>query len=81
MLFDFVSYLAKIDPTQTYSVQLVSGGVVNVTARACRAAGDASLSRFPGRSSFILKHALPYVAGVGPQAPFSTFRQVGLILF
>ena len=76
MSFDFTSYLSIIDPKQSYNVHLLTGGVVNTTARASRGAcQDAAQSRFP--DSFILKHALPYVAGIGPEAPFSTFRQVG----
>lgn len=79
MAFDFTSYLAKLDPTQSYNIQTLTGGVVNITARASRVLEcEASLSRFPGHSSFILKHAPPYIAGIGPEAPFSTFRQVGL---
>lgn len=77
MSFDFVSYLSTVDPTQSYDVRLLTGGVVNLTARASRMTHcDASKSRFPSYPSFIVKHAPPFVAGVGPRAPFSTFRQV-----
>jgi hypothetical protein len=77
MPFDFISYLARIDPTQSYNVQQLTGGLVNLTVRASRASDcDASSSRFSAYSSFILKYAPPYVASIGPDAPFSTFRQV-----
>jgi hypothetical protein len=80
MSFDFVSYLARLDPAPSYTIQRLTGGVVNITARATKATDcDSSLGRFPGYSSFILKHAPPYVAGIGPEAPFSTFRQVGSV--
>jgi hypothetical protein len=77
MAFDFAHYLSILDPTVSYSIQPLTGGVVNITARAIRyEQPDSSMSRFAGHSSFILKYAPPYVAGVGPEAPFSTFRQV-----
>ncbi|KAF7509202.1 hypothetical protein GJ744_008262 [Endocarpon pusillum] len=66
----------RIDPMQSYVVQRLTGGLVNITARATRLSkSDIPVSRFASHSSFILKHAPPYVAGIGPEAPFSTFRQ------
>ncbi len=41
MAFDFLAYLARIDPMQSYVVQRVTGGSVNLTPRAmCNAASQ-----------------------------------------
>lgn len=77
MLFDFSSYLSKIDPSQSYTIQKLTGGVVNLTVRAIKKPSRTSdEGRFPGHRTLILKYAPPFVAEVGEKAPFSTFRQV-----
>jgi hypothetical protein len=77
MAFDFSAYLTRIDPSQSYNVNKLQGGVVNFTVRASKEGPqDTSEGRFPEAESLILKQAPPYVAGVGESAPFSQFRQV-----
>jgi hypothetical protein len=76
------AFLARHDPGARYSFEKCTGGMVNVTLRAIREA-DTNCDD-PGRLPFglqgelksvIIKHAPPYVAGVGPKLPFSTDRQ------
>jgi hypothetical protein len=77
MAFDFPAYLTRIDPSQSYNVTKLQGGVVNFTVRASKERLQSnSGGRFPEEESLILKQAPPYVAGVGESAPFSQFRQV-----
>ena len=81
MLFDFCSYLLKLDPSQSYSVKQLTGGLVNVTVRAVKCAGSsADDGRFPDHKSIVLKYAPPFVAAVGETAPFSQHRQVVLLV-
>ena len=79
MLFDFHSYLKTIDPINLYDIQPLTGGIINVTVRATKVTDHDhdDRSKFPGRKSIVLKHATPYIAAVGPNAPFDVFRQVG----
>jgi hypothetical protein len=77
MIFDFLAYLTRIDPSQTYVVTQLTGGVVNFTVRASKDVSQhVPRGRFPEDDSLILKQAPPYMAGVGESAPFSQFRQV-----
>jgi hypothetical protein len=77
MTFNFSAYLSKIDPTQTYAIKQLTGGVVNLTVRATKKTSTASSQGpFPLHASLVLKQAPPYVAGVGESAPMSQFRQV-----
>jgi 5-methylthioribose kinase len=77
MAFNFQTYLNRTDPSQSYNVTKLQGGVVNFTARAFKEGPQhVSEGRFPVTKSIILKQALPYVAGVGESAPMSQFRQV-----
>lgn len=76
MLFDFASYLLKLDPSQSYTVKQLTGGVVNVTVRAIKT--HANAGRFPDHRTIILKYAPPYIAGIGENAPFSQIRQVSI---
>lgn len=77
MAYDFASYLARIDPSQSYVVTQLTGGVVNFTVRASKSGSQHHAGgRFPEDDSLILKQAPPYIAGVGTSAPFSQFRQV-----
>jgi len=79
MTFDFSAYLSKIDPTQTYAIKQLTGGVVNLTVRATKKTSTASSQGlFPLNASLILKQAPPYVASVGEGAPMSQFRQVSI---
>lgn len=79
MLFDFASYLLRLDPSQSYTVTQLTGGVVNVTVRAIKSPEThANVGRFPDHRTIILKYAPPYIAGVGETAPFSQIRQVGI---
>lgn len=78
MSFDFQTYLKQLDPEHSYSITKLTGGVVNVTVRAIKAAQyDIDDGRFPGHRSMILKYAPPFVAGVGPEAVLTQNRQVG----
>lgn len=38
MTFDFKSYLEQLDPSYTYQVEQLTGGVINVTVRASKVA-------------------------------------------
>ena len=77
MAYDFARFLARIDPSQSYSVTQLTGGFVNFTVRASKD-GSYNLAggRFPDEESVILKQAPPYMVGVETSAPFSQFRQV-----
>jgi hypothetical protein len=76
-IFDFKNYLSNIDPANKYTVNLLSGGRVNLTVRAVKTAPyKAGAGRFPGHESIVLKYAPPYIAKDGEGAPFSQFRQV-----
>jgi hypothetical protein len=88
MLFDFVSYLHRLDPSQSWSVQSLPGGLVNFTVRAIKsrpASGSRTENksngsgpwRFAEHDSLILKYAPPYIAALGEGAPFDRLRQVG----
>ena len=57
-----------------WGVTRLSGGLVNVTVRAHARCGDCK-----SRSSVIIKYAPDFVAAIGEDAPFGTFRQVGTI--
>jgi hypothetical protein len=82
MTFNFSTYLSKIDPTQTYAIEQLTGGVVNLTVRATKKTSTASSQGLlPLNASLILKQAPPYVAGVGESAPMSQFRQVFTSLY
>lgn len=67
--FDFQSHLAALDPASIFTdVRTLSGSLVNLTVRA-RKDSASQPGRFP--SSIVLKYAPPFVAVVGPEAPFS----------
>jgi hypothetical protein len=79
MEYDFASYLSKFDPSERYSIERLTGGLVNITVRATKEDVNPEAlhrERFTGRKSVILKYAPPYVAAVGESAPFSQQRQV-----
>jgi hypothetical protein len=81
MAYDFAPFLARIDPSQSYSVTQLTGGFVNFTVRACKDGSyNLARGRFPDEESVILKQAPPYMVGVETSAPFSQFRQVGKIV-
>ncbi|KAK7032278.1 hypothetical protein VNI00_013237 [Paramarasmius palmivorus] len=72
---NFTVFLKEIDPTVSYSIIPLTGDLINNTVRATKLQGAAT-GTFPGHSSIVLKHAPPFVASVGEDAPFSVFRQV-----
>lgn len=74
-LFDFDDYLQHVDAGQSYKVDRLTGGIINVTARALRRP-SLGPSRFLDHTSIVLKHAKPYVATRGPNVPLSLKRQV-----
>lgn len=77
MLFDFSSYLSKFDPSQSYTIKQLTGGLVNVTVRAVKCAdSSADGGRFPDHQLIVLKYAPAFIAAVGETAPFSQYRQV-----
>lgn len=77
IFFNFASYLLKLDPSQSYTIKQLAGGVVNITVRAVKfPATKANASRFPEHNTIILKYDPPYIAGVGESAPFSQVLQV-----
>jgi hypothetical protein len=64
--YDFVSYLARIDPSQSYVVTQLTRGIVNFTVRASKNASQHPPGgRFPEDDSLILKQTPSYVADVG----------------
>ncbi|KAH8833339.1 kinase-like domain-containing protein [Flagelloscypha sp. PMI_526] len=74
---DFVAFLQSIEPTETFLIDQLAGGLVNVTVRATRqTASPPSSSPFASYPTFILKQAPPFVAAVGPSAPFTAYRQI-----
>lgn len=77
-LFDFTFFLSSVDPSQQYTIQSLTGGIINVTVRATKlpASNGANRGRFPDQDTLILKYAPPLIAGVGEAAPFSIYRQV-----
>ena len=57
-----------------WRVTRLSGGLINVTVRAHALRGGCK-----SRSSVIIKYAPDFVAAIGEDAPFGTFRQVRII--
>ena len=76
MLFDFEAFLSKIDPSQKYEFQSLTGGLVNLTVRATKVSPSGGI--FPKHKTLILKYAPPFVVALGESAPFSQDRQVYL---
>lgn len=77
MSFDFKTYLSEIDPTQTYTINSLTGGLVNLTVRAVKQPSiQISEGLFPSKQSIIIKHAPPFIAALGEEYQFSQFRQV-----
>ncbi|KAF8847051.1 hypothetical protein BDZ45DRAFT_733845 [Acephala macrosclerotiorum] len=74
MLFDFEPFLSKIDPSQKYEFQSLTGGLVNLTVRATKVSPSGGI--FPKHDTLILKYAPPFVATLGESAPFSQDRQL-----
>ena len=57
--------LLAFGPQGTFQLSQLAGGLINETVRAfCR------------HGSFIMKYAPPYIAAIGPSAPFGQERQV-----
>ncbi|EFR03082.1 hypothetical protein MGYG_06079 [Nannizzia gypsea CBS 118893] len=82
MSFDFDSYFKRLDPLNRWTVERLTGGLVNLTVRATknRTGSDENEGfnkpgRFKGYQSLILKYAPPFVASVGETAPFDQIRQ------
>lgn len=75
MLFDALGYFSRINPTEGYTVAVLTGGMMNITLRATKIK-SASGGRFPNQRNLILKYAPPFAAGVGEKLPITTFRQV-----
>jgi hypothetical protein len=75
MLFDATGYLGRIDPTQSYTIDVLTGGIMNITLRATKTTTLGG-GRFPDQPSVILKYAPPFVAAVGERLAMTTFRQV-----
>ncbi|ESK93973.1 protein kinase subdomain-containing protein pkl [Moniliophthora roreri MCA 2997] len=74
---NFIAFLHDIDPTISYSIIPLSGGLINSTVRAVKKPGSPQGSgSFPNEQSIILKHVPPFVASIGEKAPFSVYRQV-----
>jgi hypothetical protein len=76
MLSVFESFLSKIDPSQKYEFQFLTGGLVNLTVRATKVSPSGGI--FPERKTLILKYAPPFIAALGESAPFSQDRQACL---
>jgi hypothetical protein len=88
--FDFSAYLSKRDANR-YEITSLKGGLVNLTVRAKKievlpideredrdtvGINIPEQRRFERQETLILNYALPFVAAVGEEAPFSQFRQV-----
>lgn len=76
----FGAYLSEIDPSQSYVIEAVTGGLVNWTSRATKLPSS-SPGKFGNHKSLILKHAPPYIAAIGESAKFSPYRQVSEFIF
>ncbi|KAK2806845.1 hypothetical protein FQN51_005645 [Onygenales sp. PD_10] len=90
MSFNFDAYFRQHAPSETWSTQPLTGGIVNFTVRAVRSRIDPPATspqdtgpaprgpsvRFSEHESLVLKYAPPYVALVGEQAPFDRVRQL-----
>lgn len=77
--FDFSRYLCQLDPSHDYTIETLTGGVINFTIRARKSGGrrlDVEAGCFPEYQSLILKQAPPFMAGVGESVPVSQYRQV-----
>jgi hypothetical protein len=78
--FDFKDFLKSVYPDENFAIEDLVGGLVNRTVRARRLSrsniSSDSVTDVP--DSLILKHAPPYIAAVGEDAPFSQERQVCL---
>ncbi|KAH6705237.1 hypothetical protein BKA61DRAFT_739656 [Leptodontidium sp. MPI-SDFR-AT-0119] len=70
----FGAYLSEIDPSQSYVIEAVTGGLVNWTSRATKLPCS-SPGKFGNHKSLILKYAPPYIAAIGESAKFSPYRQ------
>ena len=81
MAFNFEFYLSKVDPSQKYKCQSLTGGLVNLTIRATKLSPFVDDTTFPKHDTLILKYAPPFVAAIGETAPFSQDRQVRLSTF
>ena len=90
MLFDSKAYLARLDPSQDYTIHPLTGGVINFTVRAVKSAlhsqhelaiSPRGKGKFPDHGSLILKYAAPYVATEGESMPISRQRQVTCCMF
>ncbi|KAK2736225.1 hypothetical protein FQN55_001757, partial [Onygenales sp. PD_40] len=94
MSFNFDAYFRQHAPSEIWSIQPLTGGIVNFTVRAVRSRIDPLATsphdtdpaprgpsgRFSEHESLVLKYAPPYVALVGEQAPFDRVRQVCTLL-
>ena len=77
-IFSFENYLETLFPNENMEVSILTGGLVNVTARATRTStSNSAATCVPGEKSFIMKYAPNFIASVGQDAPFTQFRQVG----
>lgn len=80
---DFVAFLHDLDHRKQWKIHQLHGGLVNFTVRATESytmfsddQDTAPRLDLSGYHSLILKHAPPYIASVGSEAPFSQMRQV-----
>lgn len=84
-MFDFYEVLRNLDNRFNWGITPLTGGLVNTTIRATQFPRERDrwtdintairLDLSP-HSTLIIKHAPPYIAALGPEAPFSQFRQV-----
>jgi hypothetical protein len=74
-IFDAQAYLENVDPSQKYTIDVLAGGIMNLTFRGTKA-GDLKGGRFPEHMSLVMKYAPPYIAGMGSGYPLTTYRQV-----
>ncbi|KAK0733819.1 hypothetical protein B0T26DRAFT_37959 [Lasiosphaeria miniovina] len=79
----FATFLSSQYPGSRYETEPLSGGLVNITARArlCEpssSSNNASLEDGEQQqppASLVMKYAPPFIAAVGASAPFSQGRQ------
>ncbi|KAH7147074.1 kinase-like domain-containing protein [Dactylonectria estremocensis] len=72
---NYSKYLASVFPGTAWTVERLSGGLVNTTLRATRTSGECE------HVSLIVKHARPYIEVAGPEWGFSLKRQEVEALF
>ena len=71
----FRQFLQDVCPDARFDITVLSGGLINETVRATALQED-DIDHHEQPQTLILKYAPPYIAALGPTAPFGQQRQV-----